>query len=314
VYRCAKVDFYASKEAINRLFECNRISAKVWNRCLELSKEKHLQTGKWISKNELQKQTKGKFSIHSQSIQAVCHKYIFARDAAFKARQKNKKIKYPYKQKKHFNTKWANNGFQVYENGKIVLSMGTLDGKRQKPIVVRVKNLPKGTIKEIELIYDRGLKLSISYDDGLKPKTNDFPNRSAVDFGEIHAIAAVAENGENLIITGRKMRSIHQLRNKKLAEVQRKMGKCKKYSRQWKRYNRAKQYMLSKSAAQLRDTLHKTTKQFVDWCLENQVKEVSVGNIEGVQRNTFKRKKKKFDVTQPTKNYLTGPSDDYMII
>ncbi|MED0759091.1 hypothetical protein P4S96_18265, partial [Aneurinibacillus thermoaerophilus] len=35
--------------------------------------------------------------------------------------------------------------------------------------------------------------------------------------------------------------------NKKLAELQRKMSKCQKYSRQWKRYNRAKQYLLSKS-------------------------------------------------------------------
>ena len=91
---------------------------------LELAKETHLKTGKWITKSELQKGTKGIFPIHSQSVQAVCHKYLFARDAALEARKAGYKNKYPYKQKKHFNTKWANNGFKVFENGKIAIIDG----------------------------------------------------------------------------------------------------------------------------------------------------------------------------------------------
>ncbi|SDG95153.1 transposase, IS605 OrfB family, central region [Aneurinibacillus thermoaerophilus] len=91
-------------------------------------------------------------------------------------------------------------------------------------------------------------------------------------------------------MTGRKIRSIHRLRNKKLAELQRKMSKCQKYSRQWKRYNRAKQYLLSKSKRQLQDALHKTTKQFVEWVVAQQVNEVYLGDVEGVQR---KKKKKR---------------------
>ena len=56
--RCMKTPFRANKETIDRLFECNRISGEVWNR-LELAKETHLKTGKWITKSELQKGTKG---------------------------------------------------------------------------------------------------------------------------------------------------------------------------------------------------------------------------------------------------------------
>ncbi|KMY61391.1 transposase, partial [Geobacillus stearothermophilus] len=82
MYRTLKTRFQAKKEVIQKLFECNRISAEVWNECLRLAKEHHLETGKWITKTELQKATKGRFSIHSQSIQAVVHKYIFARDGA----------------------------------------------------------------------------------------------------------------------------------------------------------------------------------------------------------------------------------------
>ena len=89
--RCMKTSFRASNETIDRLFECNRVSGEVWNRCLELAKETHLKTGKWITKSALQKGTKGIFPIHSQSVQAVCHKYLFACDAARKARRAGQK-------------------------------------------------------------------------------------------------------------------------------------------------------------------------------------------------------------------------------
>ena len=51
----------------------------------------------------------------------------------------------------------------------------------------------------MELIYDRQLMLSIVFDDGQEARTNTFEHRAAIDIGEIHTIAAVAENGENQI-------------------------------------------------------------------------------------------------------------------
>lgn len=110
--------------------------------------------------------------------------------------------------------------------------------------------------------------------------------------GEIHSITSYSENGNSIIITGRKIRSIHRQRNKKLGELQKLMSKCKKHSRNWKKYNRAKQYILSKSDKKLKDILHKTTKNFADWCIENSIKEVAVGRVEGVQRNTMKKRSK----------------------
>jgi putative transposase len=227
----------------------------------------------------------------------VCHKYLFARDSAKKARDKGYKNKYPYKKKDYYNTKWANNGFKVIEGGKIELSMGTKDGKRQKPIIIKTKKLPKGEIKEIELLYDNGLMFSISYDDeieGIEFDKNMNKGITAIDPGEIHSIAAVNDNeNKGIIITGRKIRSIKRLRSKKLAELQRKRSKCKKGSRKWKRYSRAIKYVLSKSAAQLNDALHKTTSNFVDWCLENDTKKVIIGDVEGLQRNTSRKNKNK---------------------
>ena len=292
IIRVLKTSFLASQGDVEKLFACNRTSALVWNDCLSLAREHHQQTAKWIPKSALHLATKGNYPIHSQSVQAVFEKYVDARENAKRAREQGyARVRYPYKEKKHFNTKWKKDGFRISDNGKIELSLGINKGKRQKPISVRLKNLPSGKIKEIELVYDRGLKLAIAYDDGLKPKQNLNTYMAAVDLGEIHSITAVTENGQGIIITGRKVRSVKRLRNKKVKELQKKLAKCQKGSRQWKKYRRALNYILAKSDAQLTDALHKTTRQFVNWCVENKVKQVIVGDVEGVQRNTSKKKK-----------------------
>jgi putative transposase len=311
--RAKKVYFHASKAEQDRLFACNRESARVWNECLQLAKNFYLEHKKWISKSELQKQTKGKFHLHSQSIQAVCHKYLFARDSSHQAIKKGRTTtRYPYKKKKHYNTKWAKDGFKIHPNGNIELSMGIHNGKREKPIVVHASNLPQGHIKEIELCYDNGLYLAVSFEDGQEKKAYQAGQAVGVDLGEIHTLAAFCKNGQALIITGRKIRALHRLRNKKLAEIQRLQSKCKKGSRQWKKYQRAKQYILSKSGKQLQDALHKATRNFVEWCVKQAVSDVYIGNPEGVQRNTRKKKKTSRKQAQKLSNWSFGKVKAYL--
>jgi putative transposase len=121
---------------------------------------------------------------------------------------------------------------------------------------------------------------------------NHHLSTAAIDLGEIHAISSVSENHEGILITGRKLRSIKRLRNRKLAELQRKMKKWKKGSRQWKKYNKAKRYILSKTNIQLRDALHKISRKFVHWCAEQRIRHVVIGDVEGVQRHTRKKRGK----------------------
>ena len=70
--RAVKTCFNCSRENLNRLFACNRISALVWNKILDLKRE-NLR-----SKNDLQKELKGLYPINSQSVQAVADKYCTA--------------------------------------------------------------------------------------------------------------------------------------------------------------------------------------------------------------------------------------------
>jgi putative transposase len=190
--------------------------------------------------------------------------------------------------------------------------LGIQEGKQQKPIVLHTSDLPKGQIKEIEICYDQRLYLSVSFEDGIQNETYTSGKSAGVDLGEIHTIASFCETGESLIITGRKIRSLHRFRNKKLAEIGRLQSKCKKGSRQWKKYQRAKRYILSKSEKQLRDALHKTTKQLVDWCVEQSISDVYMGNPEGVQRKTRKKRKTNRKQSQRLSNWSFGKVKKYL--
>ena len=303
--KVVKSSFSASKEDIDKLFACNRIAAMIWNASLEISKSYALANGgKWISKSGLYKALKNLYPLHSQSVQMVADKYLDARDAAHAAILKGYKNKYPWRRKKNFNTQWKDKAFSFdFEKNVLSLSLGIWDGKRQQGICLKLsKNImskineivsfDKDAVSQIELCYDNGLMLCITYDDKQSPENIGFPETVGVDLGEIHSIAACATNGNSIIITGRKLRSINRLRNKTLASISKAQAKCTKGSRRWKKLQRKKRYILSKSKHQVAYKTHEITKNFVDWCLENKVGKVFCGNPEGVQRNTSGRKKK----------------------
>jgi putative transposase len=62
----------------------------------------------------------------------------------------------------------------------------------------------------------------------------------------------------------------------------------------------------------LRDALHQTTKQFVDWCLTQEVSDIHLGNPDGVQRNTRKKKKANRKPAQRLSNWSFGKVRAYL--
>ena len=281
--RAIKTYFNCSRENLNRLFACNRISALVWNKILELQREK------LYSKNDLQKALKGLYPINSQSVQAVVDKYCVACLATKSAKNLGLANKYPWRRKHNYPTTWKADSFKLVGN-RLKLSLGIFAGKRQSPIEIK---LPKSTnatlsgvkVQQISLVWDGWLKLVVVVNDG---KTNAPAIQSdkccGVDLGEIHSIAAFESGGKALIITGRLLRSIKQYQLKKLAEFSQKLSKCKKNSRRYKKLQRAKRRMLQKTNARIRDLNQKITRSFVKWAVENEVGKVYVGNPEGVER------------------------------
>ena len=122
--------------------------------------------------------------------------------------------------------------------------------------------------KEVGLVYDQKWFVCLSYEDGIPEESEKEDVVSSIDPGEIHTIASVTEKGDSLVITGRYMRSLHRLRNRKLGEIATIHESLQKRGREsGENIIVLNDICLSKSEAQLKDALHKTTKQFVEWCL-----------------------------------------------
>lgn len=311
--RCIKTEFYVSKEDLERLFACNRISAMVWNKCLCLAKEyRRANDGKWISKGMLLKLLKSTYPLNAQSVQSVAERYEDARASAKAARDKGYlNINYPWKNKKNYPTRWKGQSIKVFGN-YLVLPLGIWGGHRQQPIKVELPQSTLDLLKNnklcvVDLIWDNKLKLSISYEDGEVEKEPSGKYYAGIDLGEIHSITAFSETGHAIILTGRYLRSINRFRNKKLAEFQRKQSRCKKYSRRWRKLQRAKRKLLNKCEAQVRDFTHKLTKKFVDWAIDHKIKCVYCGDPEGVQR-----KSKGKAMNQKLSNWNFGVQMEYL--
>ncbi|RBW68349.1 RNA-guided endonuclease InsQ/TnpB family protein [Bacillus taeanensis] len=311
MYRTMKVPFSASSTTIQKLFDIRRLCAVVWNDCVQIARYYYRLGGGWITKSDLQKELKGLYPLHSQTVQAVAHKFLQAREGAQKARKAGFNVRYPWKHKFVFNSEWVGESFTL-QGKRITLSLGIWNGKRQPKIILKLPKVPPGNVKEVELVYNRKWLICLSYEAHTEEEPPKQQGLSAsIDPGEIHTISSVTENGDSLVITGRYLRSIHRLRNKKLKELQKLMSRCKKGSRQWRKYNRAKKYVLSKSDEQVKDALHKTTKQFVDWCLQHDVNHVVIGDVEGVQRNTKKKRSK--NTNQKLSNWSFGKLYTFLV-
>lgn len=277
------------------LLSLNQESARVWNHCVELDKDFNKQNGRYMRMSELQNAVKGYGFLHTKGVYYVYRKYLFSRTAMFrsiKAKHENSgKVKLPYKQKKFFNTGWDYQSIHVnYETGVIKLARKDIKDengkrKRQGQVVCHAKTIPQNIV-EIELLYRNGLKLAIKYKEPDIQNVIQSDNVAAIDLGEIHSITSVDNNGNAIIITGRKLRSIKRLRDKEQAQIRSKMSKCTKGSRQYKKYNHALYTIKYATGKRVLDVVHKTTKLYLDFCLENNISKVYYGDLDGATRNT----------------------------
>ena len=82
-------------------------AGKVWSACRDALKAAMTERGKWPNRDSLQKHTKGRFGLHSQSAQMVCHAFLANVDTARQLRQSGRKeIRYPYKGKLFYPLLW----------------------------------------------------------------------------------------------------------------------------------------------------------------------------------------------------------------
>ena len=114
-------------------------------------------------------------------------------------------------------------------------------------------------------------------------KTN---NVAAIDLGEIHSISSIDNNGNAIIITGRKIRSLKRFQNKERWKLSSKRTHTTKGSKQYKKYTYAIYKLSQKTVFVILDCVHKISKLYLDYCIENGISKVYYGDLDSCTRNT----------------------------
>jgi putative transposase len=288
-YKTMHIPVKCSKEDYDYLMQCSRWSADCWNLLVDEDRRFYEENSRYMNRSELQSFVKNKTPLHAVGNQHVYIKYYTARDAMFasiKAKHENSsKVKLPYKHKKYFVTGWNTFCFKIdYKNKKLYLARKVDEnGHPQKQVCCTFKTMSRYVV-EIELIYRDGLYFAVKYKE---PKANtdiESNNVAAIDLGEIHSISSIDNNGNAIIITGRKLRSIKRLQNKERAKLSSKRSKTIKGSRQYKKYTHAIYRLSNETDKQILDCVHKISKMYLDYCIENDISKVYYGDLDSCTR------------------------------
>ncbi len=258
-------------------------SGRVWTFCRDTHKKARDSGEKWPKRDALQKLTKGKFSLHSQSVQMVCHAFLANVDTACKLKKINPRARLPYKDKYFYPLLWPKQAVK-WEHGALTLPMGR--GRESLRLKVDLESIDFGACK---LIWDGNYQLHVTIDTPTPKQEPAPPLCATVDLGQIHLAAVTTETGKSLVVSGRGIRTLKRQRTKAVGKIAKKQIRCAKGSRRWKKLQRAKKKTNSRAKKRVRDLRHKATTQVIDFCRQEKVTHLYVGNPEGVQRKNSGR-------------------------
>ena len=274
---------YQKPEVFERLKAAQMEAAKVWNECVDAHKECRINQTPWLNQTQLQKLTKGKYKLHSQSVQMICQAFLANVDSTRANRRSGiKNMKYPWRTKRFYPVAWTAQAVK-YIDGKLTLPMGR--GRKALFFKLDLEFVPGA----ISLVWNRGFELHIKEEVQLE-EYKATGVKAAIDLGEIHHSAVSTNTGKGLIVSGRGIRSLKRQRNMALAKMSRKQSKCTKYSKRWKKLQAAKNRFGLRNERQIREYRHQATRQVVEFCKTHDVDTVFIGNPNGVRNKNCGRR------------------------
>jgi putative transposase len=273
VYRLS----HLSPTLFRRLKEAQMEAARVWNLCMQTHKEARMTHLPWPEHRELEQATKGLFALNAQAVQQTVHAFLANVETTRRLRRQHPEMgmKYPWRTKQFYPVKWPAQAVHR-EKGRVVLPMG-----KGRPSLVLPLDLPENS-GACTLVWKRGFELHVCIE---VPQADHAPGtvQATVDLGEIHLAAVTTNSGAALIVTGRGIRSLKRQRSKQLGQIAKKQSRCTKHSRRWKKLQRAKNKVCRRAERRVRDLRHKASRKVIDFCLEQQVGSLFIGNPHGVR-------------------------------
>ncbi len=260
-----------------------REAGAVYSACMQAHKIARQTHDPWPSYVDLHHLTKGRHpNLCAQSVQATCKAF----DGTIKSTVANRKagntrIRYPWKERSFQPIRWPAQALQRTRDGTR-FPLGGM-GKHRRYVDLPI-HLPRHA-GACQVIWNHGqyeLHVCVTQDVALEVPGN---GRGCVDLGEIHAAALVTDTGTGLIVSGRGIRTIKQGRNRAIGELQKKQARCTRDSRQWMKYQRARDRINGKVERQVRDLRHKGSRLVIEQAKKEGVGELYIGNPDGVRRH-----------------------------
>jgi len=230
--------------------------------------------------------------LHSQTTQAIIEYAIGSIKTAVKNRFRNKNHNYPSKRNNHIII-WKNQAMRFSKDGKKLILP---NARGKEPLIVKLKrkhlklldkwlNQFGGEIRQAVLTKKFGrwvVNLIIKY--SLPKFQVDRKRRLYLDLGEIHPFVGFNEAKEEFILfNGRYIRSLKHKRFKLISVKQKLLAHKQKGSKRYQRIENSLNKQIWKVERQVEDLENKYIRALLDYCLENKIGLVVIGNLEGIR-------------------------------
>ncbi|MFX1486781.1 MAG: RNA-guided endonuclease InsQ/TnpB family protein [Promethearchaeota archaeon] len=214
--------------------------------------------------------------VHSKVLQSVL-RILDADYASFSALRKNghTMARHPcFKGKKYFTTMIYNqSGFKI-DHGKISFSHNYDGVSLEFVIPEKFSFIKDAEVKQIAIFKKREKYfVGITYE-VKAPTYADNGRYQAIDLGITNIVTAVNSVGKFLVVKNRRP---DKYWNPRIAKVQARRDRCKKYSRRWNLFNSIKRRYEWKRDNQVRDFQHKFSKKLVE---NTRANTIIVGDLE----------------------------------
>jgi putative transposase len=291
-----------SPALFERLKTAQMEAAQVWNLCLQTHKAARFAHTTWPHQHELHHLTKGRFVLHSQSVQSIFRVFLANIEATRRLRKEHPemRMKYPWQAKCFYPVHWPAQAV-CKEQGRVILPMG-----RGRSSLVLPLTLPDHA-GACTLVWNHSFELHVCIE---VPQAETSPGtaQATVDLGEIHLAAITTNTGAAVIVTGRGIRSLKRQRNKQMRLLTKKQSRCTKHSRRWRKLQRAMNKHCRRAERRIRDLRHKASRQVIDFCVEHKVGSLFIGNPHGVRNRDAGRHQ-----NQRMAGWEYGKDIDYLI-
>ena len=242
-------------------------------------------------------------SLPSQSAQDVLQRLDEGWKSFFKLKKtkgiENPKPPYYKKDGHHMNVKYLNNSFKIIDGCIRLMISKTLRtylnekyGIEKKFFYIPLKKDIEN-IKQVEFKYlsQDEYKVYVIYEKAEKAKLADNGRYIGIDLGICNLATIYDNKGNTFIISGNTYQNTLYYYNKKIAYYQSKLAKDKNITSE-KEISSLKSKRLkrlqTKKNNKIGYIIHSSTRKIVDYCLENGITNVVIGDIQGIREGNDK--------------------------